>query len=102
MKQNIKNISSIENLLEESKVFLQEINQTEPHGIIIRIHDIQGEDNYAIFFRHNNYVLIIPKGNHKRALMYGNWDEALLASKRFLFTNLSTQNLQVSIGRYSA
>jgi hypothetical protein len=101
MKQNTKLISSIENLLEESKLFLEQVNPKDPYGIIIRIHD-QGEDNYAIFFKHNNYVLIIPKGNHKRALMYGNWEEALLASKRFLFANLASPNLQVSIGQYSA
>ena len=103
--QNLKQITSIENLIDESKAFLKNIEhpeqQTQRLGIIIQTFDGNGINNHAILYKQNNYILIVPKGDQQHARMYGNWEEALYASKMLLLANLASQQmLQVSIGQY--
>lgn len=99
--KSIKHISSIENLIEDSKMFLKQMNQVNPYGIIIRTRNAEGKDNSTILFKQQKYVLIVPQGIQRRAFLYGNWEEALYASKRLLSLNNTLQdNIEVSIDQY--
>jgi hypothetical protein len=102
-KSNIKQISNIENLIEESKIFLNQLNQqVTPYGIVIYTIDLEGKNNHTILYKRDNYIFIITEESQKRTFMYGNWEEALYASKRLLMTVLALQkDPKVSIGQYS-
>jgi hypothetical protein len=98
-------ISCLENLIEESKAYLKALEQaksnTNPVGIIISTQDGDGNDNQTILYEVNTYILIVPRGDRQHAQIYGNWEEALYASKRFLLAEASLQKeLRLSIGRY--
>ncbi|MEK7571420.1 MAG: hypothetical protein AAB553_04030 [Patescibacteria group bacterium] len=105
MKQQIQNI---ENFYKESKQFLKKIkgelqaagNET-PCGIVLNAADTKGKDKKAVLYEQYIYVILMPDGQKENALLYGNWDEALYASKKLLTNNL-TKDPQVSIQQYTA
>ncbi len=81
------NISCLENLVAESKQFLQEIytltsKANQKIGIIVHVSDTTGNKNRVLLYQENEYVFLLPEGKRQNALMYGNWDEALHATKR--------------------
>ena len=100
-----KQITSVANLIAESKEYLKEIGQiksgTFPFGIVIKISDLNGKESETIIYELNKYVLILPKGDKLHARMYGNWEEALYASQQLLITSVTSQKEpHVSICQY--
>jgi hypothetical protein len=61
-------------------------------GIVISTLDRNGNNNQTILYEINTYILIVPKGDMQHAQVYGNWEEALYASKRFLLADMALQN----------
>jgi hypothetical protein len=105
--QKITQITTIENLILESRAILKNIDRIEclrsNFGIVI--HPLHGEekDNHTIVFKKRKYILIVPKGEKLRSFMYGSCEEALYASKRFLLANPTLQReLTISIDEYSS
>lgn len=102
--QQLIQITSIDTLIDESKAFLKNIEQLKHAGnlgIIIHTHDERGNKNQTILYKNDNYVLIVPKGDKQKALLYGDWEEALYASKKLLLASLASQPLlQISIAQY--
>jgi len=95
----------MENLIEESKAYLKSLEQEKQPansmGIVISTLGHDGKDSQTILYEVNTYILIVPKGDRQHAQIYGNWEEALYASKRFLLAEAALQKeLRLSIGRY--
>ncbi len=73
------NISCIDNLIMESQKILE---QTHPVKIVVRTSDAEGKENNVTLYQKQKYVLLTPENDEKRSLLYGNWEEALQATKR--------------------
>lgn len=91
----LKQITSVANLIDETKAYLKEIEQIKtganPFGIVIRISGPNGNESQTVLYEFNKYVLILPKGDKQHARMYGNWEEALYASKQLLVAYVTNQ-----------
>jgi uncharacterized RmlC-like cupin family protein len=104
--KQLKQITSVANLIAESKEYLKEIGQIKsgglPFGIVIRISDPDGNESQTIIYELNKYILILPKGERQHARMYGNWEEALYASQQLLVAYATNQKEHhVSICQYN-
>lgn len=108
MQQTIPNnkteitISCLENIIQESKDFLQMLTKktgTSRTKVAFTIRAItqDGFDKYAVLYKRNNFVLVIPEGRKQDTLLYGNWDEALYASKRIITDGLKDSQPTLSI-----
>jgi len=87
---NQVSISCIENLVHESQKFLQEI--TSLGAVVLRIADNEGNKNHTLLYQDQAYVYVVPQAEEQNALIYGNWEEALHASKRLTAAGLNLQN----------
>jgi len=106
MKNHITTIH-IDNLVSESKQFLNKIRSAErdnlnPSGIRIQVSNEAGEKHNTLIYEQQVYVVVVPHGQKDKALLYGNWDEAIHASKQLLITELSLQkNHSITLSSYS-
>ena len=50
--------------------------------IIVRASDAEGNENNVTIYQESKYVFVAPEGKKQQALMYGNWEEALHATRR--------------------
>lgn len=93
-KQNT--IIYIDNLVNDSKKFLHKLrstqeDETQPSGLKIQFLNKAGEKHNTLIYEQQVYVVVVPHGEKEEALLYGNWDEALKASQKLLYTELSSQ-----------
>lgn len=95
----------IDNLVSESKHFLQKIrsiqNNTKPTGIKIQIMNNDTQDNHTLIYEQHVYVVVVPKGKKENALLYGNWEEAIRASHRMLIEEHHGQKHHITLTPYS-
>jgi hypothetical protein len=73
------NITCIDNLVVESQRLLSELH---PVKIIVRAQDAQGNKNNVTLHQESQYVFMTPHDDKQHRLLYGNWEEALHATKR--------------------
>ena len=88
MKDNITTIY-IDNLVSESKQFLHKLRSanngdTKTSGIRIQLLNKDGEQHNTLIYEQHVYVVVVPHGQKEKAMLYGNWDEAIKASQRLL------------------
>jgi hypothetical protein len=84
----------IDNLVSESKQFLQKLKNNEDmksSGIRIEILNKKGEKHNILMYEQQIYVVLVPHALKEKALLYGNWDEAILASQKLLLEEHSLQ-----------
>ena len=58
------------------------LRQTHPIKLVVRASDAEGKKNNVTLYQKQKYVLLTPEDDEKRSLFYGNWEEALQATKR--------------------
>lgn len=107
MKNHITTIH-IDNLVSESKQFLHKIQSAQSgdiksSGIRIQFSNKAGEKHNTFIYEQQVYVVVVPHGQKDKALLYGNWDEAIHASKRLLITELSflQKDHKITLSSYS-
>ena len=73
------NITCIDNLVVESQKLLSELH---PVKIVVRAQDAEGNKNNVTLHQESRYVFVTPEDNEQQRLLYGNWKEALHATKK--------------------
>ena len=93
------NISCLENLVHEAKQLVNTVNPLQS-VVVVRAADINGNSKYTHLYQGDAYVYVAPQGETEKALLYGNWEEALHASKRILKTSINSEQPTISIDHY--
>lgn len=87
-------INNINDIVDESKQFVQEIalsKNMQSVKVMLVASDEIGNIHSATLYEQEAYVIVIPHGKKRKALMYGNWDEALRASQQILLATIDIQ-----------
>lgn len=72
-----------------------------PLGVMLRAADEDGNFGSSLLYEKGKYVVMIPNGEVSDARVYGNWEEALVNSKRILAAAMQTQKEpRVVVSRY--
>jgi hypothetical protein len=77
-------ISKTKEFLEKiSKKYKEaELNVYSPVGVVLKSAD--NEDNYAVAYEREKFVIVSHKGKSESAKLYGNWQEAISGAQRIL------------------
>lgn len=59
-----------------------ELNVYSPIGVVLK--SAETDDNYAVAYEREKFVIVSHKGTSESAKLYGNWHEALSYVKRIL------------------
>ena len=78
-----------------------DVRNTYPVGVMLRAADEDGNFGSSLLYEKGKYVVMIPNGEISDARVYGNWEEALVNSKRILAAAMQTQKEpRVVVSRY--
>ena len=83
MKQLLQHniIVAKEEFVEKTKELLTRVKQTSRS---LQIGLQKNSQHYALAYEQEQFIIVVPQGNHNSAKLYGNWDEALFSLKRTL------------------
>lgn len=97
-------------VIPHTKTFLKQIEEwyaeaglkdSYPLGVMMRAADEDGNYGSSLLYEKGKYVVMVPNGEAMEARVYGNWEEALVNSKRILTAAMQTQKEpRVVISRY--
>jgi hypothetical protein len=97
-------------VIPHTKAFLQKIEtlyaeagfkDSYPLGVMLRAADEDGNFGSSLMYEKGKYVVMIPNGEVSDARVYGNWEEALVNSKRILAAAMQTKKEpRVVVSRY--
>jgi hypothetical protein len=97
-------------IIPQTKTFLKKIEamydeagmkNLYPLGVMMRAADEDGNYGCSLLYEKGRYVVMIPNGEAENARVYGNWEEALVNSKRILSAAMETQKEpRVVVSRY--
>lgn len=73
-----------------------EVNVYSPVGVVLKSAD--SEDNYAVAYEREKFVIVSHKGTTESAKLYGNWHEALAYVQRIL--NEQSKSTQFLLAEY--
>lgn len=92
-------VLSIDHIPAQGKELLKTQDHTK--GLITRVTNEDGFNRHTLLYEQDKFVIIVPNGEKENALLYGDWDAALHASKQILVGESPLQqNLTVSIASY--
>lgn len=77
------------------------LRNSYPLGVMLRASDEDGNYGASLMYEKGRYVVMIPNGEVDNARVYGNWEEALVTSKRLLTEAMMPQKEpRVVVSRY--
>lgn len=59
-----------------------ELNIYSPVGVVLKAED--DDENYAVAYEREKFVIVAHKGTTESAKLYGNWHEAIACAQRIL------------------
>lgn len=77
------------------------LKQYQTKGLVTRATNGDGLNRHTVLYEKDKFVIIVPNGEEEKALLYGNWDAALHATKQIIVGENGLQpNVIVSIEPY--